>query len=70
MSARFTIGPYEPPKPGQMTVRVRTRLPFWWRPYFWLLCAFHNSGMIVADPEIAAAFIMRHARVDVELVKG
>ena len=69
MSARFTIGP-EPPKPGQMTVRVHPVAILVAAVFLWLLCAFHNSGMIVADPEIAAAFIMRHARVDVELVKG
>jgi hypothetical protein len=47
---------------AQLSVTLEVRLPFWWQPYFWLLAAFQNSGLLEVDPVIAAEFVLRHAR--------
>ena len=44
------------------------RLPWWHRIYFWTLAAFHNSYLLNVDPEIAAAFIVRHTKI--RIAKG
>lgn len=46
---------------------VRFRLPWWWRLYLAACLAFHRAGLVHVDPDIAARFIMKNARVETEV---
>lgn len=51
------------------TYTLCVRLPWWWRPYLWALAAFHNSGLVVVNPEAVGAFAARHIRVTTQEVR-
>lgn len=46
-----------------MIVTLKVRLPWWRSLYFGALKFAHDCGVLEVDPDIAAAFIIKHARL-------
>lgn len=47
---------------AQSTMSITIKLPWWWRLYLGSLVLMHALGMLRPDPDVAAAFIVRHIK--------
>lgn len=55
---------------ASVTLKIGIKFPWWWKPYVAAVVTFHNWGLIAADAEIAAEFVVRHSWLYTTDTKG